>query len=254
MLDSLAIGASIFIVILAGALGGSALGRYLPPHHLSDETRTHVSVSMAVVATISALVLGLLISSANTSFIGRSGEVTALSADILRLDQMLRHYGPEAEPARQVLRQYAERKSADLFPESPRDQANIANPATYELLFRVEMMLLGLEPADARQKWMMGQATTLAANIGNTRWLLAQRSGPGTPKVFLGLVVFWLTLLFASFGLFAPRNLTSVLALILCAIAVAGAVEMVLELEQPFGGLIRISPEPLRHAVQVMSL
>ena len=125
---------------------------------------------------------------------------------------------------------------------------------SYELLFQVETMLLGLQPEDARQKWMAGQAISLAANIGNTRWLLAQRSGVGTPKLFLAMVVFWVTLLFASFGLFAPRNLISVAALILCAFAVAGALEMILELEQPFGGLIRISPEPMHHAVAALNL
>jgi hypothetical protein len=249
MLTPAIIGLIIFAIILAGAFAGWAARQLLPAHHLTDETKSLVSVSMAVVATVSALVLGLLISNANTSFIARGGEVTELSADILRLDQMLRLYGQEADPARDTLRQYAERKMADLFPEHAAD-VRAHNPSTYRLLQQVEGSMLALQVADPRRQWFMGQAMTLAAKIGNTRWLLAQQSDQGTPKAFLGLVVFWLTLLFASFGLFAPHNVISALALTLCALAVSGAVYMILELETPFGGLVRLSPLPMRRAVE----
>src|SRR5437879_12929044 len=93
---------------------------------------------------------------------------------------------------------------------------------------------------------------TLAAKIGDTRWLLAQQIGQGTPKAFVALIVFWLALLFASFGLFAPRNLTSAITLTLCALAVAGPVAMFLDLEQGRRGVVRISPEPMRQAVQAL--
>jgi hypothetical protein len=113
-------------------------------------------------------------------------------------------------------------------------------------------MLLTLRPANPRDQWWLAQAMTLAAKIGETRWLLAQQIGQGTPKAFVALLVFWLALLFASFGLFAPANLTSVITLTLCALAVAGAVAMFLELEQGFGGVVRISPEPMRQAVETL--
>jgi hypothetical protein len=143
MPDAPIVGLIVFGVILAGALAGWVMGQILPAHHITDETKSVVSVSMAVVATVSALVLGLLISNANTSFIARNGQVTALSANILRLDQMLRLYGPEADPAREALRKYAEHKTADLFPESPEATARIDNQSTYEMLQRVETLLLG---------------------------------------------------------------------------------------------------------------
>jgi hypothetical protein len=93
---------------------------------------------------------------------------------------------------------------------------------------------------------------TLAGKIGDTRWLLIWQAGQGTPKAFVALLVFWLTLLFASFGLFAPRNLTSAVTLTLCAVAVAGAIGMILELERGFGGLVHISPHPMRQAVNTL--
>ena len=211
-----------------------------------------VSVTMAVVGTISALVLGLLISNANTSFIARTGEVTTLSADILRLDQMLRMYGPEGNPARGKLLQFAERKTNDLFPKTLKD-VRVNNELTYEMLQQVEYLMLELKPPDARRRWFLQQGLLHAAKIGNTRWLLGQEAGQGTPKVFVALLVFWLSLLFASFGLFAPRNLMSALTLVLCAIAVSGGVEMILELEQPFAGVLHISPLPMHRTVDSLN-
>jgi len=251
MNSTLIIGLMVLAAILVGALVGVKIRDRLPKHHLTDETKGLVTVSTAVVATVSALVLGLLISNANTSFTRLGGEVTALSAQILRLDHMLRRYGADAEPARNMLRQYAERKAADLFPNDPAD-VRLSNPSTYEILQRLEDMLLALRPANPRDQWWLAQATTLASKIGETRWLLAQQIGQTTPKAFVALLVFWLALLFASFGLFAPPNLTSAVTLTLCALAVAGAVAMFLELEQGFGGLVRISPEPMRQAVETL--
>jgi hypothetical protein len=207
---------------------------------------------MAVVGTISALVLGLLISNANTSFIARTGEVTTLSADILRLDQMLRMYGPEGNPARGKLLQFAERKTNDLFPKTLKD-VRVNNELTYEMLQQVEYLMLELKPADDRRRWFLQQALLHAAKIGNTHWLLGQEAGQGTPKAFVVLLVFWLSLLFASFGLFAPRNLMSALTLVLCAIAVSGGVEMILELEQPFAGVLHISPLPMHRTVDSLN-
>jgi hypothetical protein len=238
----------VFAVILAGTFIGRNIRRVLPPDHLTDETKSLVSVSMAVIATISALVLGLLISNANNSFVALGGQVTSLSAQIVRLDQILHRYGPDTDQARETLRQYTEQKAADLFP-SDGGRAHLGNPTTYELLQQLEESLLALKPANPRDQWWMAQALTLAAKVGDARWLLAQQVGQGTPKAFVALLVLWLTLLFGSFALFAPPNFTSTATLTLCALAVAGAVGMILELEQGLGGLIHISPQPMRQAV-----
>src|SRR6476646_4711488 len=179
MNNTVVIGLVVLVAILAGAFAGMMVRAHLPAHHLTDETKNLVSVSTAVVATVSALVLGLLISNANTSFTRLGGQVTALSAEILRLDHMLRRYGADAEPARNMLLQYAEEKAADLFPDNPAE-VRLSNPSTYELLQRLEDMLLTLKPANPRDQWWLAQAMTLAAKIGDTRWLLAQQIGQGT--------------------------------------------------------------------------
>jgi hypothetical protein len=248
MFGPLTIAVLVFALILAGAFAGAMARRHVPDHHLTDETKNLVSVSMAVVATISALVLGLLLSNANSSFNAMQGQVVSLSSEILRLDQLLRKYGPDTKLAREKLREYAERKRDDLFPNNPAD-FHLHNQATYEILQEVEDLVLAVKPANDRDQWWLAQAMTLASRIGDTRFLLAQHTEHGTPKAVLFLLVFWLTLLFGSYTLFSPSNPTSKATMTLCAIAIAGAIGMILELERGFGGLVQVSPQPMNYAV-----
>ena len=241
----------VFAVILSGAFVGALVRRRVPQHNLTEETKSMVSVSMAVIATISALVLGLLLSNANSSFNAVQGQVNFISAEILRLDQLLRRYGSETKPAREKLRQYAERKRDALFPKNPAD-FHLGDQPTYELLQEVEDLVLAIKPSNARDQWWLAQATTLASKIGDARFLLAQQAGQGTPIPVVLLLVLWLTLLFASFTLFAPSNIISTATLTLCALAIAGAVGMILDLERGFGGLVHVSPQPMNHAVEIL--
>jgi hypothetical protein len=248
MFTPLIIAVVVFAVILTGAFTGALVRWRVSQHNLTEETKSVVSVSMAVVATISALVLGLLLSNANSSFIAVQGQVTSISAEVLRLDQLLRRYGSETKSARDRLREYAERKRDNLFPSNSTD-VRLGDQSTYELLQQVEEAVLAVKPANARDQWWLAQAMTLASKIGDNRFLLAQRAGQGTPKAVLLLLVFWLTLLFASFTLFAPSNVVSTATLTLCALAIAGAIGMILELERGFGGLVHVSPQPMSQAV-----
>src|SRR3954452_14752854 len=115
------IGVSVFAVVLVGAFVGCVVGQRLP-NHVTDEIKGLVTISTAVVATVSALCLGLLLSTANTAFTARGNDVTRISAEIIRLDRMLRWYGADADAAREALRHYTEQKAADLFPEKPQDR------------------------------------------------------------------------------------------------------------------------------------
>ena len=251
MFTPLIIAFCVFAMILVGAFSGGLARRYLPQHHLTEETKSVVSISMAVVATISALVLGLLLSNANSSFSAVQGQVTSMSAEILRLDQLLRRYGSETKLAREKLREYAERKRDDLFPNNPAD-VHLGDQSTYQLLQEFEDLMLSLKPANARDQWWLAQAMTLASKIGDTRFLLAQHSGRGTPQAVLLLLVFWLTLLFASFSLFAPSNMITNATLTLCALAIAGSIGMILELERGFGGVVHVSPQAMNYTVAAL--
>ncbi len=107
--------------------------------------------------------------------------------------------------------------------------------------------------SNASQRWLQSQALQLVSAIAGERWLLVEQNTIGVAVPLL-VVVFWLSLLFLSFGLFAPRNATAILALFLCALAVAGAIEMTQELNTPFRGIIRISSKPMKDALVQISL
>ena len=245
------IGALTFVAIACGALTGVWLSRRLPKPHLSSESRTAVSVSMAVVGTLAALVMGLLISSANSSFNAKSDAVHTLAVDIIRLDRALRQYGPQAENARDLLRRYAQSKAEELFDHADLTSLDLRSLAKYEVLVS---QVLDLQPVDTRQRQVQGQAMKLLDSIADARWLLVEKSDTPMPTPFLMLLIFWLALLFGSFGLFAPDNATVIVVLLLSALAISGGVFMVLELGSTTQGIIRVSIDPMFTAIHEIEL
>lgn len=246
-MNEIVIGLIAFVAIFGSALLGIFAARALPEHHLSDETRTTVSVSAAVVGTLSALVLGLMISTASSSFSARSREVRAISVDLIRMNRMMQRYGPEADDVRAKLRIFATAKMQQLSlasGEPPR-----TDPAIIRMLETTQDAILLLAPTDEKHRWLRSQALTFSDSMLGTRWLLAEQSGSDIPLPFLILLMFWLSIVFGSFGLFAPRNVTAVVVLCLCSMAVSGGITVILELDSPFSGLIRVSIEPIRQAL-----
>ena len=245
-MSSLLVGILAFAAIFGGSLLGLLGQRRLPLHHLNSETRTAVSVSMAVVGTMSALVISLLISTGNASFLARTNAIGDLSVDILRLDRSLVRYGPEAVPIRAMLLTYAEAKAAELATWKPTDGVGLE---TLDLLEAVSDQILNLHPVDDRQQRIQAQAIRFVEAVSDARWLLIERGDNVVPGPFLVLLIFWLAILFASFGLFAPANATAMAALLLCSMAVSGGVFMILELATPTEGLVQPSLAPLRAAI-----
>jgi hypothetical protein len=235
-----------FVAIFISALAGVAVAQRLPEPHLSMETRTAVSVSMAVVGTLAALVLSLMITNASNSFRLRSEAVDTLAISIVKLDRILTRYGDPAQDIRVSLKRYAEAKLAELSEGSP---GTFNNLDTLKELEGLEDSISNLSPATERQRQIIARSTEILQAIAEARWLLVEKTAIAVPAPFLMLLIFWLALLFASFGLFAPRNATVIIVLLLCAVAISGGVFMILELGTPTSGLIRISPEPLRIAV-----
>ena len=241
-----AIGLIAFVAIFGGALIGVSAARYLPEHHLDAETRSAVSVSVAIVGTLSALVIGLLISTASHSFSERSAAVSDMSSDLVRIDRMLRRFGPEADDARVKLRVWAVAKAQELFPEQGLPPKT--GEDTIKLLETMQDAILSLTPKDPTREFMRSRALALTVRIADARWKLAHE-GSSIPMPFLFLLMFWLAVVFASFGLFAPLNSTAIVALLLCTMAVSGGIVMILELDSPFSSLLRIPSEPMRMAL-----
>lgn len=238
-----------FGCIFGGALAGIWLQSVLPQHHLNSDTKELVKLGLGLVGTMSALVLGLLVASTKASYDTHRTEFTQVAANVILLDRLLMHYGPDAQPARAALR-------ASVTNVLKGDAA-IDRSESRGLVPRVEHeapfdAIAELTPHTDRERTLQSQAESLVINIGQTRWLLFAQSGSSISVPFLIVVVVWLTVLSLSFGLFAPRNGTAIAALLISALSVAGAIFLILELDQPFTGLMRISDAPLRSALALL--
>jgi hypothetical protein len=106
-----------------------------------------------------------------------------------------------------------------------------------------------LSPQSEAQRSMQSQALTEALDLGHLRLLLFEQLKSSIPVPFLVVLVLWLCIIFASFGLFAPRNATVITVLCVCALSVVGAIFLILELDRSFEGLLQVSSAPLRAAL-----
>jgi uncharacterized membrane protein len=240
------IGGIVLICVFGAAMLGMALHTILPEQHLSTDSKDVIKLAMGVTATMSALVLALLIASAKGSYDAQKNELIQMSANAVLLDRMLAHYGTETKDAREILRGSVNRMIAQIWAsESNRTSQSDPTTAGGEVMLD---KIQGLSPQNEAQRSLQAQAQKLAMDLGQTRWLLIEQRGSSIPMPFLVLLVFWVTVIFLSFGLFAPRNATVVGALLLCALSVSGAIFMILELDRPFEGLVQISSAPLHNA------
>ena len=236
------------VAMFGGALVGIYTARALPSHHLSPESAGVVKLSAAVVVSLTSLVLALMLSSANSSFSTNAGIVKKLSSDLVHLDHMLRAYGPEADKARADLRAYAIKKNEELFSASA--LSSVENRESSDRLDALLAAVLSLSPTDQRHAPLVAQALTITTKIYAERWLLWENPGTTVPIQFLFVLIFWLFLIFLSFGLFAPINATVITSFLLSALAVTGAILMILELGDPMHhSWLQVSSEPMRRAL-----
>jgi hypothetical protein len=202
---------------------------------------------MGLVATMCALVLGLLIASAKTYYDTQNAELTEMSAKIVLLDRMFAHYGPETNELRAILRSLVER-SIDRLWQRGGPQGSHLDPAAVSSENLAEKML-GLSPKDDRQRVIQSQAMSLEISMGQTRWLMFEQASTQVPKPLVVVLVFWLTIIFVGWGIFAPRNATVLATWFLCALSVSSAIFLILEMYSPFRGSIAVSSDPLRAAL-----
>ncbi|ATQ69910.1 MULTISPECIES: hypothetical protein [Methylosinus] len=249
----LSAGLLAFFATGGGTLLGLCIASRLPEHHLAEQTSRAVSVGMAVVGSLTALVLGLLVSNASNAFNTQSGEIETIAVNILKLDRQLRAYGALAEPIRVELAGYARAKVQEL--SNPGDGPSMG----LETLHRLEAVsgaVLGLSPGSERERAIHARVVSLTDQIEDTRWLLAERTAAMVvPTSVLIMLIGWLALLFASFGMFAPRNATAMTFLMLSAAAIAGCIFIILALGSPGGGgFVDPSVEPIIRVVAQMQI
>jgi hypothetical protein len=237
--------------LVAVVLLGRSVRRYLPDHHLSADSKDAVKLAMGLVATMTALLLGLLVSSAKGTYDTQRTEVIQMAAKVTFLGRVLAAYGPEAAEARAQFRAIVEELIRHMWPDEAGARAQLSPkaPAGDAVYAAIQQ----LSPQDEMRRALKAQASAAAADLGQLRMLLLAQMVPSIPKPLLLSVSCWLVILFLSFSLLAPPNATTALSLVAAALSVAVAVFLIMELDQPLGGLIHISSQPLLNAVSQLA-
>jgi len=246
-MSSIASSSIVFAIVFGGALLGMFLRKILPQNHLSDDSKGIVMIAMGLVATMTALVLGLLISSAKSSFDALSHDITGTSSDVILLDRTLGLYGTETKEARDLLRSAVANAlgSMELKQNVAPAHLAVSTRDTDSIFEKIQ----GLLPKDDRQRSLRADALSTLREIRRTRWLIYEQRVTSISIPMLIILVLWLTLLFISFGLYAPANGTVVTSLVVAALSVSCAIFLILELYTPYHGLIKVSSETLRAAL-----
>lgn len=240
-----------FVCIFGGAILGMAVRGSLSERQFSGDVKDVIKLGLGLIATMSALVLGLLVSTAKGSYDAKRTQLVQMSADLILVDRSLALYGSETRGARAALHDLV----AELIDQIHTLRGKLPKQGSSELRSGVAdfyQMVRSLSPASEDQKSLKQEALSRSFDVAEIRALAVAKESSSIPTPFLVVLVFWLTILFAGFGLFAPPNLTAVMTLCVCALSASAALLLILDMDQPMTGLMQISIEPLRNALAVI--
>lgn len=246
-MDSLVVAGIVSGCAFGGAMLGMELRRRLPEDHLSPESRDVVRQAMGLVASIAALVLGLLVASASSNFGEEKSGFEDMAANISLLDRSLAQLGEKASTARDDLKRTTELLVEKMWPPADGPSLELDSQELTASGARLAKALREMPLANDVERGVQTQALEIGLELAKTRWRLSQKEhDESLPRPFLIVLTFWLTVLFVGFGLFSVRNATVICALFLCAVSVGTALFLVVDLDQPLDGLIQLSSVPLR--------
>ena len=240
-MNSFAISLVVFGCSFVSALVGMALK--LPEHQRDPDSKDAVKLVMGLIATLSALVLGLLIASANSHFNTQSSELQSLSANVVLLDRLLISYGPEAKEPRDGLRDEVVGIHDRIW--TPVGAKAVDLGSATKFLNQVQ----SLTPKTEAQRSMQARAVQAAETLLQTRLLMFEQLGHEISWPVVSVLVGWITVLFLGFGLFTHFNVTVVVALLFGALSVSGAIFIIVDLSNPFSGTLQVSDAPLLNAL-----
>ncbi len=245
-MSSLAIASTMFGCILTGMLASMKIARHLPGHHLSDDSKEVVKLGLGVVGTLTAMVLGLLVSATKGTFDEQSGTIKDVAAQVAMVDRTLFLYGKEAEPARAQLRHLTQSILTQIWPTDKSGHVDFSGGQsrhTGEQLFEA---ISKLEPTTDTQRMLKSRAQDILTYMGQLRQKLVVNDERSIPPPLLIVLGVWQAVLFAGFGLLTPRNATAITVIVICMLSVSGALFIVMELDRPFSGIVRVSDAPLQ--------
>jgi hypothetical protein len=251
---ALAISGIAFVFAMSAGLVGMYLGPRLPPDHVSIEAKDVAKMVLAILGTLTALVLGLLIASAKSSLDGKIEQLKYAAAKTIQLDRALAAYGSETRHLRDKLQQTTEMRLRGLWPGNGASESSVRESLSRgNGIEEIQQELLGLTPRDDVQRWFRSTALGLTNDIAEARWKGLLKLAGSIQLPFLILLIFWLTAIFASIGVFAPRNAHMIATLAVCALSVCGAVFFIVEMDQPFSGMIQIPRSTVAPAFDLLN-
>ncbi|QFY63393.1 DUF4239 domain-containing protein (plasmid) [Rhizobium grahamii] len=248
-MNALLLAGGVFVILGVSTAAGMAARDRLPSHHLNTESKEVIRLATAIVGTLAALALGLLIASANSDYKDAQTELDATAARIVLLDRLMAQYGPETTDARDILRQVIENRLERGWTIETSDDQSAGRASAYKQIETVQGKLRALEPQDQVHRLIQSRALEVSGNVAEGHWLQIESADEGLPWGFFIVLVYWLALLFGTFGLQAPANPTVLAIIIVCALSVAGAVFAISDMANPYAGFIQVSDQPLQGAL-----
>jgi len=238
---------ALFLIFMS-AVAGIFIQNTLPEHHLSEESKNIIKAARGVVVGLAALTLGLLIATAKGSFDTKGTELKASAAKTIVLNRLLLNFGDKSKEARDALKIVAENgiKVIEEINKNGVDEKKVSGLG----LDLLQKKLLELPDDKPELNWLKNTALSLGNDIAISRWKIYENSSASVSPLFIAILVFWLMGIFFSLGLIAPFNTLVLTALFMAALSMTGAILLTLELDQPYGGLIQFSTDPLKIALE----
>jgi hypothetical protein len=252
IVDAMTVGLMVFACVFGSALFGLYLSTKVAAHHLSEDSKEVMKLALGIIGTLAALVLGLLLASAKSSFDAKGSGINQIAADLVLLDRALARYGPETQDARDLLRNAVAAVLQRVWPEEALQVANIDTLEAAAGLEAVEGSVWDLSPGTDAQRGLQSRALSILGDLAQARVLNLQRYKTTLPMPLLMVLVGWFTIIFAFLSMIAPRNALVMAIMFACALSVSAAIVLILELDSPYQGMIRLSSAPVRNALALL--
>jgi hypothetical protein len=245
---ALLIALTAFGLILLSIAGGLFLRYKLPDDHLSGDSKDVIRLATALIGTMAAVVLALLFASTRSSYETINSHVARLTAGVLELDTILKEYGgPDSIVLRRALRDDVKYMVAAIWREDAAATADLLRPVSQEetVIYRLRQLV----PKTPVQSSLQARALQVSVDLDQTRLTLFAQPEDALSKPFITVLVLWLCFIFASFSMSSKANITLIVVLVTCAFTASTAIYLIIELGQPFDGLLQISNRALTHAL-----
>ena len=253
----------VFVAMCASAAFGFFIHSRLPETHRTPQSIALVQLVITLLVTFTAIVLGLLTTSVKAGFDAAYSARGEDAAQLAQLDRCLRDYGPETASIRGQLRGYVAAVIASTWPDEPRpsgvafpDPSKMPltgeSPVLSDILSDVGLEVRSLKPADAMHERMLGDCDQQYSDLIKARWKVIEGTRGSIAAPFYWVLVIWLAILFGTFGLTARPNAMVATVMVLCALSITIAVFVILDLDEPYGGLFGVPSTAMRNALADM--